>query len=297
MATKFDSKAPKKTTSKTTMYDWGDGKGAIHSISKEQHAENARAKSTPAAPPPGTYDPSIDYEEGKATRGYDNLVSDIGEGGTQRGRLTDDYNIGLAGIKTQHDRTLSDLLTARTRGQQDYDLNITNLQRGFQNLATQQAGQQRKTGTALGGASQQAAEKRAANEKLQRQPIDDAYKRFTDDSALAEKRNEEDYGAQGTQAKSLSLGYDRGTADLTEQLRRAGIEQTAFEKANAAARQFQASQLGYTDIGTETPSKVAGTGGVQMTTLTAAPGLKGVKKTTSKRKPRVVTYGASVGGP
>jgi hypothetical protein len=286
-----------KPSAQTTKYDWGDGKGAIHSISKEQHAENERAKNTPIPPPPGTYDPSLDYEEDKGKRGLQALTEDTGTG---QQRLTDDYEIGTAGIKTTHDRSLSDLLTARTRGGEDYNLSVSNLQRQFKNLATGQAGQQRKAGVGLGGAGAQAAAKRQQNETLERQPIDTAYKRFTDDSATQEGRIEQDWGAEGTEMGKLSLGYKRGSDDLATALRRAQEDQGEFTKATAGARQFQANQLGYTDVLTQEPKKLptsAQTGAV--TTLTAAPGLKGVKTTTRKRKgkPTIITYTASAGGP
>lgn len=286
--------ATKKPTTKkaeTPLFDWGDGK-AVHKISKEQHAENVRAKATPIAPPPGSYDPNLDATERGAKRGLSDLIDDTALG---KRRLTADYDIGIGDIRTTHGRNLSDLLTARTRTGEDYGSNIATLQRNFQNLGTAQAGAQRKAGVSLGGAAEQAAAKRAANEAIQRAPIDTAYKRFTDDSALGEKRLIADTGEGGTAEKRLSIPYLRNWDDLGTQQTRGEREGTEFGLDTAAARQFQASQLGIPVI-TQTPKKIPDvpvTGAVN-TTLTTGPGLAGVKK---KRKGRTVTYTASTTGP
>jgi hypothetical protein len=275
----------KKTT--TPSYDWGDGKGAIHTISKEQHAADVQAKRNPTliAPPPGSYDPNLDATERASGRGLDDLADDTSY---EKTKNLSDYQIGLGGIDTASGRSLSELLTARQRGGEDYGASIAGVQRNYKNLGDQQAGAQRKAGVSLGGAVAQAAAKRAANEALDRAPIDTAYKRFTDDSTQAQTRLGED---TKTQKEALGLQYSRADDPLTNQLARAQREYGFFQQDTAAARQFQANQLGY-DPQFAPPPKVKGVSGPQ--SLSAGPGVKGATK---KKKGRTVTYGNSVTGP
>jgi hypothetical protein len=218
-------------------YQWKDG--SWHSISEAQHVENKRANSTPIAPAPGTYDPNLDAQGRAAHRGLGDLIADVDTGKTN---ALDDYEIGTEANKTAAGRSLADLLTARSRTGEDYNTTIGNLQRQYSNLGTQQAGAQRKAGVSHGGAVMQAAEKRAANEAIDRAPIDTAYKRFTDDSTLAEGRLADD---KKVADETLGLNYRRATDPLTTQQERAEREGVFFDTDLAAAKQFQSSQLGY----------------------------------------------------
>jgi hypothetical protein len=275
-------------------------------------------------PPPNTYDPILDSQLGASTRGLRDLIADIGpDTGTLRVRAQDDLGTGLAELKqagtragedratgekniqTGYGRNLSDLLTARARGGEDYQTSVAGLQRDFANLGTQQAGQQRKAGVALGGAAEQAARKRAANEALQRAPIDTAYRRFTDDSAstegrlgddrtnaidalnLAYKRGTEDLGAQGLK---LGLASDRQSTDWGTQLQRARREQGAFAadtlKAKVAQflQNFPGQKVPY-DLPATVPPPAP-------KSITVGPNVPGItkKRGKNKRGQRTVTY-------
>lgn len=283
--------AKKKTSAVSELFDWGKG-GAVHKISKEQHDENVRAKHTPIKPPPGSYDPNLDAQERSAGRQLDYLTSDT-ETGELRAQSALDTGTSLADRGYQ--RSLGDLLTARSRGEHDYGTNLNTLARNFENLGTAQAGAQRKAGAYSGsGAAIQAASKRAANEAIERAPIDEAFKRFNEDNALAQSRSLED---RDTQIGGLNQEYGARHNDLGTALTRAQSENTFFGQDTAAARSFQSSALGYPVV-TQAPNIVKAATPPVMT-VTAGAGVTGGTTKTRKRrgKPSVVTYGASVGGP
>ena len=48
-------------------YDWGDGRGRVHSRPKNPTG-------VPLRPPPGSYDPSIDVAERANQRGLEDLI-------------------------------------------------------------------------------------------------------------------------------------------------------------------------------------------------------------------------------
>lgn len=269
------------------LYDWNDGKGKVHKVSWAQHVANMKGAGTPLKPPPGSYDIGLDAQEAAAQRQLNYLGQDTTLGKT---RALSDLEIGITGAGVTKDRSLSDLLTSGTRGTEDYGTSVANLERNYENLATNQAGQQRKTGTQAGGAVLQASRKRAANQALERKPIDLAYDRFRADNATAQDRVGQDFDWT---KKGLVSSYGRGVDDLDTALERAGVENVYFGGDVAAARQAQASQLGVpfqTAQGTATPTPT------KATTLTAAPGL-GTTTRKRRRGKTYVTYGASAGGP
>jgi hypothetical protein len=309
-------------------HKWPDG--TWHSI---PWSETKRAKETGTPnPPPGSYDPALDSALGQAERGLRDITADIGEGGTQRvraendlatalaqlqqrrDRSTQDYQTGTGNIETGYQRSLSDLLQARQRGEQDYGSNISTLQRNFANLGIAQGEGQRKAGAMIGsGAAQQAARKRAANEAIERAPIDTAYQRFMADSNTTQGRLGEDKqrsladlltaytrGDQDLTAQSLQLnqGFGRQGEDWATQLLRAQREAGAFadDTLEAKVAQFVQNNPGQQVpfIPGAMPIKPQPVG----ETLTAGPGVPGT--TVRKRKTKngqIVTYTNSVKGP
>jgi hypothetical protein len=220
--------------------------------------------------PPGSYDPNLDAQLRASGRGLKDLIGigtspdtyggDIGkalERGdidyTQAQQYADqDYATGQQRTEQGYQRNLSDLLTARERGGQDYQGNIGTLQRNYGNLATSQAQAQRKAGVfPAGGAIAQAARKRSANLQIERAPIDTAYQRAVTDSQQSEQRLGEDkantlsdlLSGYTRQKGQLGTGQLRSVFDLGEQATRAQREANAFgqDTQTAKAAQFFAN--------------------------------------------------------
>jgi hypothetical protein len=279
-------------------YKWSDG--TWHSIPDAQHKANVAAqKAKPAAPgkpivPTGTYDPNLDAQLYASRRGLQDLVGlsydqasntyggDIGkalERGSsdfirQTGQLKEDYDTGVGRTEQGYQRSLSDLLTSRARGGEDYRTTLANLQRNYDILGTNQSAAARKAGVASGGAFAQSAQKRAANQALEKAPIDTAYQRALTDSQTAQTRLGED--RQNTLADlmrqwsrgtgELGINYQRSTEDLNTQAERGIREGGSFEQDIQAAKVGQFQQM-YP--------------GAKLPTVTAT----GVKTTTAPRAP------------
>lgn len=316
-------------------YDWGDGKGKIHSISKADHDKNVAAqraaKTRVAAPPAGSYDPNLDAQKRAETRGYENTLDDLDQAGEYAGidlgiakdsagisktRNLEDYTSAKSGVERSSGRSLTDLLTNRTRGGEDYKTSLSNLQRTYDRLGTAQGEQARKAGAeATGGAFAQAARKRAANQALDKSPIDLAYNRFMADSGTAETRLGED---KQTSLDDLLRGYTRGDQDVDRDLaattlgftrqtrdyettrQRAGDEHDAFGQDIDTAKQYQWGGEAFTGAGTPVKDPFAPAATTvkppkaPASTLGAGPGFPNSKK---KRRGRTVTYTAQTGAP
>lgn len=263
------------------LYDWGDGKGRVHTIPLNQHTDNVNAARVAAlTPPPSLYDPSLDAQLNASGRGLSDLIENIGaDTGTQRVRSADDYAIAQAQLaqqrardtqdygsavgstNTSYGRSLADLLTTRSRGAENYQTSLANLSRQYQQLGDVQQQSAAKAGALEGsGAYAQAARKRAANQAIEQAPIETAYQRFTGDSALSEQRLGQDQstalsnlltqytrGGENLDVQSGQLGqtYARQGQDYDTQLERAAREAGAFALDTANAKAAQASQLGW----------------------------------------------------
>lgn len=196
----------------------------------------------PVNPPPGTYDPSIDAQVRASGRGYGDLSQDYTVGKT---RAQDDYLVATGDLTTSRDRSLSDLLAARSRAGEDYNANIAGLDRSYLRLGDQQTQAANAAGVLGGGVLAQALAKRTANEAIDRAPIDTNYNRYLADSQTQESRLGQDYAEN---ADKLSLGLDRayGTGgDQTIALARAGRENTQLGIDATEARWGQARGTGY----------------------------------------------------
>jgi hypothetical protein len=256
------------------LYDWGDGKGKVHTKSKADH-EKALSDSKAAAnrvtdPPSGYYDPNLDVQQRDEQRAFDRNSDDLNLSGARAGvdlgfqtartgiektRTGEDYDTGVAGIERGAGRSLSDLLQARTRGGEDYQSSLGGLQRSYDRLANTQGEAARKSGAELtGGVFAQSARKRAENQALDKAPIDLAYQRFTQDSNTSEGRLGEDKATSladllrsRTRADEdvnwnqgqAGLGYERTTTDIGTALERAGTDHSNFQQDIKGAKQFQ----------------------------------------------------------
>jgi len=229
----------------------------------------APTQTTIMRPPPGTYDPALDAQERAAGRGLGDFVLDTEQ---TRGRNLTDFVLGTQdiarqrtefgediaterqGVETSFGRSLTDLLTERTQTGEDYTRNLSQLQRNFDILGSQQKQSINAAGLSSGGASAQAQRKRAENQAWEKAPIDTGFKRFGEASALAEGRLGEDkattlagilrsegrgYGELDRAGGALNLAYERGDKDLTTGLGRAQRENTAFGLDIGDARQAQ----------------------------------------------------------
>jgi hypothetical protein len=211
----------------------------------------------PALPPEGSYDPSIDGSVGAANRGYGDLQDQSATGDT---RDTTDYLTGRAAIDQGQARGLADILSARSRGGEDYTRQLGALDRSYGQLANRQRQSQQQAGVALGGASLQAAARRAANQAYDRAPLDTNFQRFTADSATSEQRLGEN---TTNQLGALNLDLAPPSADNPLGGRRfqdrksaltiAGRENAQYGIDAGKSRFFQAAGAGYTIPGRGDP--------------------------------------------
>lgn len=206
-----------------------------------------------SSPPSGTYDPALDAAKGAAGRGLQDLQSDVDR---QNTRDTVDYGLQRDDITRGRDRNLADLGTQLTQGTEDYDRNVQMLQRAYRTKAGVQGEEANSYGVLRGGAMLQAAQKRAANEAVDRQPLDTGFSRFKAQNAEAVKRTGEDSDtALGRLALMMAppdaanpLG-GRSFQDRTTTLTRAERENTQFGIDTEAQKGFQAAGTGW-DPGT-----------------------------------------------
>lgn len=246
--------------SKQYPHKWPDG--TYHSIPYTQHQQNmAVGTRQPWSPPPGTYDIGLDAQERTARKGYGETMEDIGRGSE---RLGSDFGVGQgdierqrADVQRQYGESLTDLITQRTQGQEDYQTNLQTLARNYQRLGNTQQQAARQHGLYGGGALQQGAEKRAVNQALEKAPIDTAFNRFMQGSQLSEQRLGEAQlrgtGEVDRSAGRLGTTYERGIQDYTTQGRRAGTSLSDFIQDVAAAKQAQYKQ--YTGLPIPKPKK------------------------------------------
>jgi hypothetical protein len=98
------------------LYDWGDGRGKIHSKSKADHektvAGNKAAAGRVTDPPSGYYDPNLDVQQRDEQRAFDRNTDDLNLTGERAG--TDlGFQTKRTGIEKA--RTGEDFTPARPR--------------------------------------------------------------------------------------------------------------------------------------------------------------------------------------
>jgi hypothetical protein len=287
-------------------------------MAKKKPAKPKKPKGTPN-PPPGSYDPNLDSELGRSKRGLEDLLSDIGGGtgsdplGIQRVRAQDDLGTALrrrsAGQCTRglrlHDTATGNVETGYSATSPICSRRASRARRTTaptsraSSATTRISGSRRRARSArrrvaLGGAAEQARQKRAANEAIDRAPIDTAYSRFIDQSNLTQGRLGEDRSATSmscsaakrgdqdltTQGEKMGLAFQRQDTDWATQVQRGKREAGAFagDILNAKVAQFVANNpdanLPYTAL--PKPPKAPG--------MTLAPGRASPGTTLRKRK-------------
>lgn len=167
--------------------------------------------------PAGYYDPALDAAAGAAHRGYEDMQYDATLQGT---RLGTDLQLGQEQIAQGAVRT-----------GQDIDRQQSVLNRAYSQQGNRQRQQINAAGVGAGGASLQAAAKRAQNQAFDEVPLSTATTRAGEDAIEATKR--------------LGLGYERQTQDIGIDLARAGREDTQFGVDTESEKAFSAAQAGY----------------------------------------------------
>lgn len=223
-------------------------------------------------PPPGTYDIGLDQSLRASQRGLSDLIGDIapidlterqkllgkkskapagtmalrdyfdfklagGENARQRGYLNRDYTTGVGRENLGFQQSMEDLLAQRQT-----------LQRNYGQLANQQRQGFQAAGLAEGGASAQAAAKRAANLAVETKPIDVAQQR----TGIAHQQSLEDMLTQqqrgtadlNSQLGQVNLTYGRGVQDRASQLERARREARKYGEDIAQTKITQYTQGG-----------------------------------------------------
>lgn len=221
-------------------------------------------------PPPGTYDPKLDWDLSATRRGLSDLIGDVAPvdltqrqkllgkkskapAGTQAlrdlfdfqtaaaqtkqqlGDISTDYTTGVARENTGYGQTMADLLYQRDT-----------LNRNYTQLANQQRQAFNAAGLAEGGAGAQAATKRAANLAFEAKPITAAetaattqHRASLDDMLREQQRATRDVKNQFTQT---GQAYGRGVQDRATQLYRARRDASIFRQQSAVEKMRQ-----YTD--------------------------------------------------
>jgi hypothetical protein len=195
-------------------------------------------------PPPGTYDPALDAQEGQAIRGYGDLVDD-----TIRNRTytTEDFNRAkdwtntqtgwqVADLKTGHAREGQDYATGNTIRKENFDTATGERQRQYGLLGGRQLQSQNASGLlGTSGASALAAKIRAANQGREQGMANTDFQRAQTEADLGHTRAGEDYttgrqrvhdtkyhslGELGVQVQRTRAGYDttlkRGSRELNQ---------------------------------------------------------------------------------
>jgi hypothetical protein len=193
------------------------------------------ASPTLPPPPPGTYDPALDYQKAASQRGYEQTLNDAA---TQYQLGQEQYGLGASNLLTGLNRSLADLSTAKGDVHHQYGV-----------LADQQTQGARHQGITSAGLLLMSAQRRAANEAHDIKPLD-----------IAEQRANEDYTSQ---KKSLDLGnaYTFGgyggnvmndpitgqpvVGSLATQTARAGVENQAYQGGLLNQMVYGAQQGGY----------------------------------------------------
>lgn len=242
--------------------------------------------SPPTSPPGSFYDPAlgtmqvgadgrlvgIGGQAGQAQRGLDALAGDTSD---QNARAGAELGFTVQGLERQRDRSLADLLTAKSRwdvahGQadaresQDYQTATSDLGTNYARLATSQAGAAVQAG-ATGGGFAAALAARQANQAHDQGAIDLQHNRYMQDSAAAldqsnqdfisaRTRTEQNYGTDdlgAIGAANRQAGY--GISDAIKQLATAGNENQAYQQDLNDQRWYQAAQAGFATPAKGTP--------------------------------------------
>lgn len=152
---------------------------------------------TEGPPPPGTYDPTIDYNAGAANRG---LTANLNDAQTAFDQGQENYGLDLGDLTRGRDYSLADLLTSQTRLNQDYGFQSGELGRQFGILGRQQAEGAAQRGVTSAGLLGKSNQVRAQNQAREQSQLD-----------LGHSRGLEDIG---TQRGRTNTAFDQGKTRL-----------------------------------------------------------------------------------
>lgn len=239
-----------------TFQGTGQGQGSGEASGHFVAAPGHKGSGIISRPPPGTYDPALDAQEGQAVRGYGDLVSD-----TQRNRTytTEDFNRAkdwtntqtgwqVADLKTGHAREGQDYLTGNTYRRENFDTSTGERERQYGLLGQRQGSQINAAGLAGSGAGVLSARIRAANQAREQGLAQRDFTREQTGADLAHTRAGEDYttGRQRVHdTKYHSLGemgvqVGRTRAGYTTTLGRASRELGQFKIDTNRSRFYEA---------------------------------------------------------
>lgn len=242
-------------------------------------------------PPPLSFSPSLTFEMLASQRGVDDTLKDLKREGkwerqdiglerrlSRRGSrrsgsdirrergyaLTDlsqnlgrgqqDIGFERADLGTEFTRTLGDIAQARTRGEEDFQRAIGNLDRSYSQMAERQADSIAAAGAAGGGATAQSARKRAANQAYERVDIDTSAQRQREDLARSESEAREDFGSAesrlGVAESRLGEDYSTGRERTLEEAR-TGLQRNSQDLKTRLSELRRARQRGHATRKTE----------------------------------------------
>ena len=161
------------------------------------------------------------------SRGYEDFDRVLGRGNedfsTREQRSRQDFGFQRQDINRSSGRALADILTGRTRNEEDFQRSSAGLARSYQRLGNQQRQVAGARGVRRGGTLAAALAKRQENEAWDRQPLETARSRYMQDSTQAETRLGED---QRTSLERLGVAETRETEDITRGRTRLGEDVT-----------------------------------------------------------------------
>lgn len=211
----------------------------------------------PTSPPPGTYDPSLDFQGENQALGFQYAQQDLPQ---NFGRAYQDFHEAFNQASQKHLANLGALGQALSRANTDYSTNTQALGTSYANLGTAQAEKARAAGVASGGAALQSAQKRQANQSTDQGKLDQAIQRFHEDNSLATGQEnqswqslvgalsgdtpEQQIMADPSQYGSLGQAYGRRLQDLTTGGDRAQAENALFTDQLNRAKTYSAQQAG-----------------------------------------------------
>lgn len=200
---------------------------------------------------PGMYDPALDWQGQNQALGQTFVRGDYDMGNARRneGLYGGDFTYqgqqfhlpgSLADIDRMAGESITDLDTRQARGDEDYHTAIDNLQRQYTRLGSQQATGIRRSGLGQ-GALAQAMGKRTANQAIDRQPIEQSWRRLTEDVT----RDKDRVHTGQTNARGSALyGAMTGQQDADTGMDRANSADTLFQNQLGSAKVQSAQQLG-----------------------------------------------------
>jgi hypothetical protein len=244
----------------------------------------------PSAPPPGFYDPALDAQGRASDRGLEQLLQDLGKGGT---RAEDQRTIDKGQVNQTADWSLADLLTGKNREGEDYGTatgrlgedhatNLASILRNYSRLGQSQAGAAVSQGLLGGSTFAKAKAARDENQGLDTTAENTQFGRQGADLLSQHNRFGEDYTTQtgrvGTQ-RDQQLGdierlFGYGVVDRADQGQRATNENTFFHQDLGGQRLYQAGQAGWTAPAPPAQPFTVTASGAQQTTSGAQPAAK-----------------------